>query len=93
MTREEVLYELGIQNVELATQEAILQNIVMTVEYRFSNIIDDLLSEEQAVELGALETIEAVIEWLRGNVPSSVELYNSILKDHIAELKEQLDRP
>ena len=91
MTKEEVLRELGIQDVEPTTQESILRNIAMTVEYRFHGIVDDLLTEEQTKELSVLDTIEDVIKWLQDNVPSAVELYSSILRDHLAELKEQLE--
>ena len=40
--------------------------------------------------MGELDSVDAVVTWLQENVPKSADLYADILRDYIAELKEQM---
>ena len=90
MTKDQIYEELDIVGASEESKQAIIANILTTVEGRFVGIIDDVLSEEQATAMGELESIDAVVTWLQENVPESADLYVDIMRDHIAELKEQM---
>ena len=90
MTQDQIYEELGISGADEETKKRILGNVLTTVEGRFVGTIDDILSDEQAEEMGAIDSLEEVVAWLKTNIPESIELYSDILADHIAELKAQL---
>lgn len=90
MTKDQIYEELDIVGASEESKQAIIANILTTVEGRFVGIIDDVLSEEQATAMGELESVDAVVTWLQENVPESADLYADILRDHIAELKDQM---
>ena len=90
MTKDQIYEELDIVGASEESKQAIITNILTTVEGRFVGIIDDVLSEEQAAAMGELDSVDAVVTWLQENVPKSADLYADILRDYIAELKEQM---
>ena len=90
MTQDEIYQELDISGANEDTKRSILGNILTTTEGRFVGIIDDLLSDDQLGEVQSLGSIDEVARWLQGNVPEAASIYEGVLRDHIAELKEQL---
>ena len=95
MATEDILDALGILNASDSTKAHIMRNIMTTVDSRFAELVDELLSSEQVVYLNKLvddsaSSPDTILTWLEGNVTEAAELYSSILQDYIIELKEKL---
>ena len=94
MTQEELLAALGVtKNASDQDKESIVRNVLVVVEYRFADIIDMSLSDEQAKELNTVVEqgdVNHVATWIKNHMPGSAKLYDAILRDYIEELKNGL---
>ena len=93
MTREDLIKALNLQGVDQAKQDEIIQNALIVVEHRVSELIDELLSDEQAQEFNEIvekDDPEIAEKWLRENVPKLSELYDEVLRDYAEELRGEL---
>lgn len=91
LTDVQIAQELNITNPEVA--KSVVLNIRTTVESRFANLLAELLSEEQLDQVEAMQQNNqefAEIEtWVFAQVPEAQEAYESLLQDHLDELKNK----
>lgn len=93
MTREDFIKALNLQDVDQAKQDEIIQNALIVVEHRAADVIDGVLSDDQAKQLNDIvdsDDSEAVERWLKENVPNLAEIYQAVLQDYAEELQEEL---
>lgn len=95
MTQDHIYEQLGLSSASDEAKQNIIENIVATTELRFADIIDDVLSEEQAEEFSRVVdggNVENNVNWLRENVAEAAQLYEAVLTDVVDDIKTQLDR-
>ena len=95
MTNEEIFKELGLMDAPEENKQHILKNIVVVTEARLSALVDEMLTEDQAESLGIeidKNDPETIAQWFTDNMPGASELYEALMREHVAELKEQLDQ-
>lgn len=91
LTDEQIAQELNITNPEIA--QSVVQNVRTTVESRFANLLAELLSEEQLNQVEAMQQsdqdFQTIETWVFQQVPDAQEAYESLLQDHLDELKNK----
>ncbi len=96
MTKEEIYEELGISGASAAQKKRIIDDIFIFVNAQFAGLVGDLLDDDQTRELEQVAadngdgSPEVVLDWVQRAAPESLELYSSILRDHLDQIKDQL---
>ncbi len=95
MSQDQVFEALRLTESSEEARQRIVENIVATAELRFAEIVDDVLTDEQAeafTEVVEAGNIDANISWLKENVPQVAQIYEAVIADIVAELQGQLER-
>lgn len=90
MTEDELYRELGIEAADTTVKESVLVQLVKLTDMRLLELAADLVDEQQAEDLQRQESPEAIAKWLSENAPELVDAYDAIVRETVAELKEQL---
>ena len=94
MTREELLSALHMQGATEDDQNIAINDVLVVVDHRFADVIDEVVSEDQIKELDAISESgnpESVTNWIKENIPNAVQVYEEVLSDYVDELRSQIE--
>ncbi len=94
MTREELLSALHLQNSAQEDQDKTINNILVVVNYRFADVMDETITEDQIEQLNSITEkgdSELVTNWIKENIPNATETYEEILRDYIESLQSEIE--
>lgn len=89
--RDAVISALGVEASDEEFKEHVLKRIDELLDMRIGMIVQDSLSEQEAVELDKLGDDRAAAgEWLAKRFPNHAEMYDQALNEIVSELKNSL---
>ena len=92
MTSEQIFKELGIENSDDEFKAQILSKIMGTADLRFARAVDDVMTDEERKEFENFSEgkgPEEISKWVEEKYEGIGEMYDSIVKSIVADLKNK----